>query len=110
MAASRAFKQTATYWAPTSTVDKYGKMTYTAPAAVAVRWETRSESFQDKLGEEVLSKAKVFTQTDLNINGYLYLGTSVAASPLGVDGAYEIQQISKVPNLRNLQTMILAYL
>jgi hypothetical protein len=99
-----SYKQTCTYWAPGS-MNQYGKMTYTAPVTKACRWEEISITFQDKRGEEKQSKTRVFMDDDVDVDGYLMLGTSVAADPTVVDGAMEIQQKSRIPNLRAVKTI-----
>lgn len=108
--ATRGFNQTATYWSPTGSTDKYGKTLFNSPVQLAVRWEKRNEGFRDKHGAEVISKSKVFLQQSVSLDGFLYEGTSSNANPFAVTDAFEIQQIAEVPDLRNLSKMVLAYL
>lgn len=96
----RGYKQTATYWgAPTP--NGTGGYTYAAPVTMLVRWEERQQQFNNEQGETLLSNAVVFVPEDVTVGGYLYLGTSGAADPSAVDGAYEIRQMVKIPDLRN---------
>lgn len=106
-----AFKlrQDATYWAPTGT-DTYGKTSFAAPVAVKVRWEDEMHVIVAKTGKEYTSKSTVYCAQNFDLDGYLYLGTSVVASPLEQVGAKEIQAMSRVPNLRALQTLYTAFL
>lgn len=105
----RNLKQTATYWAPAST-DIFGKVTYSAPQERACRWEDRQELFRDKAGQETTSRSKIFMALDADLDGYLYLGTSAASDPTTVAGAWEIRQIARLPDLRNLKTLYVAIL
>lgn len=90
--------------------DVYGKRTFAPPASLACRWEEKAELFMNRFGEEVTSKSKVFLDTSVMLEGYLFLGTSTASSPLEVDGAYEIRGLQQIPDLRNLQTLTVAML
>ena len=90
--------QTLTYWAPLANTG-YGKRGYAAPVTIDGRWEDRQELFIDPAGEEKLSHAKAFANDDVELNGYLYLGTSAAADPTSVDGALEIRQFKKIPSV-----------
>lgn len=105
----RNLRQTATYWAPQSQ-DLFGKTTYDAPVQIPVRWEDKVELFRDKTGQEVASKSKVFLAQDIDLDGYLMLGTSFAADPLSEENAYEIRQVMRTPDLRNLKTLYVAML
>ena len=96
---TKNLNQTITYWAnPTS--DGWGGSTFDTPVAITGRWEDRQELYRDADGQEVLSHAVVFVGQDVDIKGYLYLGTSVAANPKNVDGAREIKSFRKIPNLK----------
>ena len=106
----RGLNQTCTYWAPTETRDLGGKRTYDAPVQHACRWEDRTEMYQDKQGEEKISKSKVFLIVDLDLDGYVMLGTSAASDPTVLPEAYEIQQKSKIPDLRSVTSLVTLYL
>jgi hypothetical protein len=101
--------QTITYWAP-STPDQYGGRTYAAPVTFVGRWEDRAETLTSPSGEEFISRSRVFSDAAKAINGYLYLGTSATADPRTVDGAYEIQQTGRMPNLKANQNLYTAFL
>lgn len=102
---TRNMKQTLTYWAPSSTTDINGKPTYTAPVQLICRWEDQQNQFYNKKGQEVVSKSRVFMVDDVDIDGYIFLGTSAEADPRKVSGAWEIQAKGKMPNLRNSQEL-----
>lgn len=105
----RKLNQTATYWAPGVT-DVYGKRSYSAPVQLQCRWEDRHEMIMDKVGQEAIAKSRVFFAEDLELDGYLFLGCDYSDDPTAVVGAYEIRQIARVPNLRNLSTLYTVYL
>jgi hypothetical protein len=107
----RNLRQTCTYWKVQST-DQYGKPTFSAPTTLDCRWEEKSELFIDKKMQEVTSKAKVFLVDTPNVDesGYILLGTSAAASPLGLTDAFEIRALKRTPDLRVLKTMLVVML
>lgn len=109
MPTGRAFNQDATYWAPAGR-DKYGKQTFTAPVTKKVRWEDKQEEIVDKVGEQKLSKSRVFLQEDIDIDGYLFRGVSAASTPLGLANALEIQGVGRTPNLKANKQLYVAYL
>lgn len=96
---TRNMRQTATYWGP-GVADGFGGKTYAAPIQVKVRWEDTNVLFVDQNGNEVVSKAVVYVDTDLSVGGYLLLGISTASNPTTIIGTHEIRNISKSPNIR----------
>ncbi len=105
-------KQNATKW--TATPNGFGGWTFSTPKALKCRWEDRAVLFRDQSGEEVTSTAKVFLVEDVEVNDWLFLGTSVVTDPTAipvVDGvAYQVRQFEKLPNLRNLEQQRIAFL
>lgn len=91
--------QTATYWG-SPTADGSGGKSFDAPTTISVRWQDKSEWHTDEFGTQFLSNAEVYAEQDLDIGGYLYLGTSVAADPTGVEGAFLIRNFVSVPSYR----------
>lgn len=109
---SASYNQTVTYWAPTGGDDGFGKKTLAAPIAISARWEDRQEQFLDAKGMQSVSKAhvRVKDSQSIQIDGFLYLGSSVATDPRTVDGAFQIMQLTRVPDLRNLEAEKVAIL
>lgn len=101
MRTTGTYKQTATYWA-SPVDDGYGGYSYTAPVALAVRWEEKQEEFTDPQGKINISQAVVYIKGDVTVGGYLLLGSSVAGNPSAEHEAYLIKQFAKTPDLRNL--------
>lgn len=109
MSFKTSLNQTVTYWPSTGT-DIYGGNTFGSPVTRPARWEDKSELIRDKSGGEYVTKSRVFMAVDFDLDGFLFLGTSVAADPRMVAGAYEIRQRSSIPDLRNLETIFTAFL
>lgn len=112
MSGFRHLNQTLTYWAPSAvaTTDLYGKPTFSAPVQLSCRWEDRTEQLKDKKGEEFISKSRIFLNDDVDLDGYVFLGTSVSITPSLLTGAYEIQQKGRQPDLRNIRNLTVLYL
>ena len=91
---------TATYWSTGNSLDLYGQPRFPAPAVIACRWEDKQELFVDDKGEEVVSSAVVYSDLDLDLGGFLFMGESAQANPIGVAGARKIRGKSNVSNLR----------
>ena len=101
---SHNLKDTAVYWG-SPTPDGWGGRTFADGIEIDVRWEDRQEMFVDPAGREIRSQAVVYTDRDLALGGYLYLGTlhdlsSDTAAPETMDDAMEIKKIEKVPSLK----------
>jgi hypothetical protein len=95
----RRYTQTITYWPPTSEND-WGEEGFEAPQTIDGRWENRQERAVTPSGEEIISKAFVYSEATLAIGGYVVLGSSVATNPIGVEGAEQIKGNTWVPSLR----------
>lgn len=104
----RNLRQTATFWAKTGTTTSGGS-TFGAPQQLACRWEDIQEKIIDKYGQEVISKARVFFASSIDLEGYLLQGISNAADPRTVGGT-EIRNVKSVPDLRAIKTMYVAML
>jgi len=101
---TRMLKQTLVYWG-TPVPDGYGGYTFAEAIEVSCRWEDKQELFIDPTGKEVLSQAVVYVGQDVDIGGYLYLGEEsdleyVHTDPKIIEGARQIKQFAKLPNLR----------
>lgn len=112
----RVCLQTAVYWAPLGD-DGYGKKTFYDPIEVSVRWQDKKDLITDNTGKEVVTRATVYPTTDVEEQGYLYLGTldglydSASSSeaeldPMDIDGARMIVQFHKSPVLRSTDEFV----
>lgn len=106
---TRGYRQTATYWG-SPTDNGTGGFSYAAPVQFRVRWEDKQMQFSNQVGELQVSQAVVFVSQEVEVGGYLYLGTSAAADPHTVEGAYEIKQTMTIPDLRNARSERRAFL
>ena len=99
-----SLNQKAVYWG-TPITDGYGKLTFVSPIEINVRWEDRMELFLTFNGKNKLSQAVIYSETDMDIDGYLYLGllsqlsTAEKANPLLEGTAYPIKQFKKIPDI-----------
>lgn len=109
------YPQVAVYWGNPQN-DGYGGRTFDTAVEVRVRWEDKQEIYQDPEGRELRSVAVVYPQIDLDLGGFLYLGTLDESwldsdpTPKEVPAAKEIKQWGKVPNLRGTKFVRKAWL
>jgi len=91
--------QTCTYWgAPVSS--GFGGTTFSLPSPLPCRWEEKAEEFVDASGQTKVSRAIVYLSDDVEVGGYLFLGDVSTVDPTSLDGAYNIQRYSKMPDIR----------
>jgi hypothetical protein len=103
-------RQDITYWHPTGTSDAFGAVVFAAPQYLRGRWEDKTDLVRSKTGEEITTRSRVFLPQDISIDGYLFLGQSLATDPRTVPGAYEVQSKGRQPDLRNLKQLTVAWL
>ena len=96
---NRNLRQKITYWSP-GIPDGFGGIAYGLPLARLGRWEDKSVLFIDSDGQEVRSVAVVYLKEDVELEGYLFLGTSISSNPTLINRAFEIRAFSKIPNLQ----------
>ena len=99
--------QTAVYWGSPQE-DGMGGFTFADPVELSpptngVRWEEKTQLVVTAKGAEETSDAEIMVCSDLDVDGYLYLGelddlsTAEKADPMIVDGARQIISKSKTP-------------
>lgn len=106
---ARNMPETLTYWARTGTGGT-GEPTFAAPVQINCRWEDKAVLFRDAYGVERTSKAIVYPAQALALQGWIYLGTSAAADPRTVTGAFEVMQTGRSNNLGGTLTLHKVYL
>ncbi|MFA7664165.1 MAG: hypothetical protein WCY33_05155 [Clostridia bacterium] len=111
---TRNLKQSLVYWAPAG-YDVYGRPIFAEPVQVVCRWEDMFQKIVDKKGEEVVSKAVVYTENILEVDGVVFKGelTETVSSiddPLADPACSLIKSIASIPPLRKGITMNEAYL
>jgi len=95
-------KQNAVYWGP-PVEDGDGGFTFPDPVAVACRWDAVEGVVSDERTHEELNNSIVYVDQDVQLNGYLFLGTLEEVgedSPLDIEGARQITGFEKTPNLK----------
>ena len=102
------------FWAITG-FDQYGQPTYDEPVDIDCRWEDEIQEYIDKDGNQKLSKSVVYVDRNMEVGGVLLLGSLDDSgideeNPLINEGASEIMQFCKLPNLRNTETLRTAIL
>jgi len=101
----RMLKQKVVYWAPSKGRDTYGNPKLGAAVELKARWEDRNEQFLDEVGEERMSKALIYVESDVKLGGYLWLGALPDApeDPKTDKDAMVIARYDKLPdfNVKN---------
>jgi len=101
--------ETAVYWGNPQN-DGYGSFTFDTPRELLCRWENKNEIdigwFSTGFPANLLNcKASVLVKEDLDLNGYMYLGTLSQLRAMGADldnpisimNAYVIHRFDKIP-------------
>lgn len=102
--------QAAVYWGSPQP-DGYGGFTFAAGAEVSVRWEDRLRVFIDATGREQQSRATVYGGGELDVGGFLYLGTLASltgaqqADPYEVDGSRPIAVRESITSVGGTKTI-----
>jgi hypothetical protein len=101
---TRTLNQAAVYWAP-PTDDGHGDKSFATGAEISVRWEDVAKQFVNEFAETKTSRAVVYVDQDVEVGGFLHLGTLAALSAdqrsdaYEVVSAYEIRKFDKVGNI-----------
>ena len=101
----RKLKQQAVFW-PAPVSDGYGKMSFSNPCEIKVRWDDSRELFIDAEGNEKTSSAIIFAADDLELLGYIWLGefddlsAEEKADPHLLDTARQILGYERVPTMK----------
>ena len=111
---SRMRRQDAVYWPPQQ-AGRYGLAGLGQPVAVRCRWDDVHEQYVTTTGTTTISNAKVYVDQDMLPGGYLWLGLLAdlpdsPTDPRQLPGAYEIQKLEKIGNLRATEFLRIAML
>lgn len=102
-------KQEITYWAK-ATLNDHNEPTFGTPTLLRGRWEDRSNLIRLPSGQEIMSKSIVWTESEVEIGGYLAQGDLTSESnPIAAAGV-EIKDVAQVPSLRTNQTEYRAFM
>lgn len=100
------FNDTLTIWRK-STIDGYGIHSFATPVQISGRWEEKSARYINEAGQENQSRAVVYIDGEVavTLGDWLFLGTSETANPKSVSGAYPVNAISKIFNLKGTKSL-----
>jgi hypothetical protein len=102
--------QELTHWAVSGS-DGFGGFTYAAPIVLEGRWEDKNELFISFDQEQVVSRAIVYLDADIDDGDFLALDDQTAtADPGTLDTAFRVRMTGSVVDLRNTQTLYKAWL
>lgn len=102
--------QQLTYWAP-KVDNRYNEQTYELPVVIQGRWEDNAEEIRTPGGDTVTSRAQVYCDRPVGIDGYLVRGDATAfVAPTDVADAWKIIGYMEIPDLRNVQQLRTAFL
>ena len=105
--------QTAVYWG-SPVPNGYGGSTFADAIEIDCRWENKNQIVVGTDGKEITVDVIILTNTDMEIGGFLYLGslTDLESDPnpddSGVD-AYEILSKRSIPLIRSTTEFVKTY-
>lgn len=103
--------QTAVYWGYSSN-DGFGQKVLKEPIEIKVRWTDKAQIVRTGDGKEIACLAEVLVQQDLDMEGFLYLGSLSDFSPLDLStpqnltGVLEIKGFDKIPLLKSTDKFV----
>lgn len=112
---NRNLNQKAVYWGNPQP-SGYGGLTYDEPIEIDCRWVDSAQIITDAKGNEIVCRATVQVNRDLDEEGLLYLGeledldSSEEADPQTISKAYSIKRFDKTPNIKATSYFRMAYL
>jgi hypothetical protein len=110
---SKVRRQTCVYW-PRAGFSEFGYPKFGSARELSCRWDDQTEEIIAADGTRRLSQAQVMVGEDLQVGGFLMLGTLADVtdfvSPSNNSGAWEIVRLTKNPNMRATEFLRIAYL
>jgi hypothetical protein len=106
-------RQTAVWWARSSSINRFGKYTYEEPVEIKCRWDGSGREYRDDKGQTVFSDATVYVDRIVAIGDMLMEGdleSDTASDPTTEETAYEVKRFDKNPNIKATETLYTAYL
>ncbi len=91
-----SYTATATHWARTGRDDWTRQATYGAPASFLCDYKIEAMKSMDAEGEEFTARLIVYTgRANIKRGDYVLIGESSSASPIGVEGAREVRNVTQ---------------
>ena len=81
---TRMLRQSAVYWGP-PVDDGDGSFTWPEPEEINCRWEDVEGAVKDPMTHDVFNDSTVYVDRDVEVNGYLYLGSLSDVSGIDPD-------------------------
>lgn len=106
---ARNLREKATIWEVTGE-SVYDGIEVSAPTVINCRWEDKAVLFRLISGEEVVSRAVVYVDRDVDIGTYIALGEYEDLDPTQLNGAFRVRQTEKKNNLRTTEVERKLYL
>ena len=103
--------QTAVYWGNPQN-DGYGNFVFDEPVEISCRWEDKAQIVVSNDGAETSSDAEVLITEDLDVDGYLYLGSLTDLdsdeldNPMTVEEARRIISYDKIPMIKSTTVFV----
>ena len=95
-AARWSYTATATHWARTGRDDWTRQATYGAPVTFLCDYKIEAMKSMDAEGEEFTARLIVYTgRANIQRGDYVLIGASSSASPIGVEGAREVRNVTQ---------------
>jgi hypothetical protein len=108
-------KQKCVYWPP-GVSDPHGQPTFGDPVEMRCRWEESAEQYIDAKGETRISKAIVYVESPVEIDGLLRklaktetIGNVNASDPWSNEGVYEIRRYDELPDFKAKEFLMTAW-
>lgn len=101
---SRNLNQKAVYWG-SPTPNGSGGFTWADPVEIDCRWVASNEQIFSGNGDQIISRARVTVNQDLDEQGVLFLGEiaeltiAQKANPKTLSSAFSIKKFDKVPTI-----------
>lgn len=95
--------------------DGYGTYTFDTPTSRKVRWEDKIEVIKDADGQERVSESRIYSDEEFTNGNWVLQGIlsdldSEDDSPRDTEDAYEILSTGAVTDIKNKNTLYMAYL
>lgn len=104
----RELRQTITRW-PYEGSNGFGGFSFGAPVTMRGRWEDRTELFTTPQGREVVSRAVIYLEKDVEVGDYVAQGDhSSELDPIAA-GGYQVERFDRITDLRGLRTIRKAF-
>ncbi len=110
----RRLTQDMVYWRMAGN-DGEGGFLYDDPVELKCRWEEKIEQVVTTMGEETVSRAKVFVDRKLTEGSYIYLGTLDDSTigndlkPESTEGSMRILSTSAIPSVDGRTVVYMVY-